>query len=204
MVVTLDSVITGGDAAAGDFAVKVGGSYVSVSGAQQSNSQGIVTLTVPGVLTGQTVIVEYTRNTFTLSQNIANAVGPMDSQSAAVAPVASGVPLAVVNRVGRLHMTSATVYAYAPTHVVVSMDTEITTGTLTSGDFVIQVGGNSAVISTISQSSNLVTFVLGLPLSAGQQLSITYTIDASNAGHNIGSTGGVMDTQARYAHEIQS
>ena len=194
VVVRLDAAISGGTATLGDFAVTVGGSTVSISVAQQSNALGLVTLTVPAVLTGEAVIVEYTKNSGSAGQNIASAAGSMDSQSAAVAPAASGVPLSVVNHVGYLYLASAMVYAYAPTQVVVRLDAAISGGTADLGDFVIQVGGSSAVISTIAQSNNLVTLTVPA-ISASTVVNVAYTKNAGNAGQNIASGGGVMDSQ---------
>ena len=58
-----------------------------------------------------------------------------------------------MNLVGHLYMTSAVVYAYATTQVVVDCNAAVSDMIADKDDFIVVVGGVAATIASIAQSS---------------------------------------------------
>jgi hypothetical protein len=109
-----------------------------------------------------------------------------------VSPI--GAPLVVMNNVGYLFMSSATVYAYATTQVVVTLSDVIASGTPTFGDFGVSVAGSAWAATAVQVTGTKLTLT-GPSISAGNAVTVSYTKSAAS-NQNVASTVGSMDTQA--------
>ena len=122
------------------------------------------------------------------AQNIGNSAGQMDTQ----VPTAERLQTAL-NHVGALFMSSAIVYAYSTTQLVVVLSDAITSGTPTTGDFSVATGGATWILTAVQVTGRLLTLT-GPAIGAGKVVTVSYTKSAA-AGQNIASTGGAMQTQ---------
>ena len=104
-----------------------------------------------------------------------------------------GAPLNTVNHVGYLFMSSATVYAYATTQVVVTLSDAIASGTPTLGDFGVSVAGSAWAATAVQVTGTKLTLT-GPAISSGNVVTVSYTKNATSS-QNVASTGGDMDTQ---------
>ena len=104
-----------------------------------------------------------------------------------------GGAVTAVNNVGYLFLSSAIVYAYATTQVVVTLSDVIASGTPTLGDFGISIAGSAWAATAVQVTGTKLTLT-GPGISAGNAVTVSYTKSAT-LSQNVVSTGGAMDSQ---------
>ena len=102
-------------------------------------------------------------------------------------------PVFAINHVSYLFMSSAIVYAYATTQVVVTLSTIVVSGTPTLGDFGVSVAGSAWAATAVQVTGTKLTLT-GPSISAGAAVTVSYTKSATSS-QNLASTGGAMDSQ---------
>ena len=169
LVLTYDEDIDPDSApAAGDFAVTVAGSSVTVSAVEVSGKTITLTLATAAAH-GDTVRLSYT-------VPVSNPVQDEDGNEAVAL-----TGQAVTNNTPDTTAPALSTATVDGTSLTLTYDETLdTASTPAAGDFAVTVAGSSATVSTVEMSGQTVTLTLATRAPYGDAVSLSYTVPANN------------------------
>jgi uncharacterized repeat protein (TIGR02059 family) len=185
LTLTYNETLNSTTAAAGDFAVRVGGSPRSVTGVAVSGSTVVLTLS-PAVQRSEAVTVAYaapTPNSATSNNAIQDSVG---NDAASFASTALVVTNSSTTDTTAPAFVSAAVSSGGS--ILLTYSETLNTTTAPTSQFQVTIGGTVVTVSSVTVSGSVVTIVTTPVVGAGQSVAVTYT--APSSGNTIEDTAG--------------
>ncbi|MGA0305968.1 MAG: thrombospondin type 3 repeat-containing protein, partial [bacterium] len=181
VILDYDEALSATTAAPSDFVVNVDGSAATISSVATSGSS--VELTLSSAITfGQTIMVAYTDPT---SGNDANAIQDAagnDASLLSTSSVTNNSTLTPPDTTAPLFSSAVT--SIDGTQIILSYNEALSSTTAAPSDFVVNVDGSAATISSVATSGSSVELTLSSAITFGQTIMVAYTDPTSGNDAN--------------------